>query len=75
MEILKTNVTKIGSDIYSYNTKVAVIEGKNLRLLDWRIVRKWNNETKTITKSPTTNRHIKFVADLFNLNIVQSINL
>jgi len=70
MEILKTNVTKIGNDIYSYKTKVAVIEGKNLRLLDWEIVRKWNNETQTITKSPTTSRHIKYVAEKLNLNIV-----
>jgi hypothetical protein len=70
MEILKSNVTKIGNDIYSYNTKVAVIEGKILRRLDWELVRKWNNETKTITKSPTTNRHIKFVAEKFNLNIL-----
>jgi hypothetical protein len=70
MEILKANVTKIGNDIYSYKTKVAVIEGNTLRLLNWEVVRKWNNETKAITKSPTTSRHIKYVAEKLNLNIV-----
>ena len=70
MKILNSNVTQIDNDIYSYDTKDAVIEGKNLRKLDWKIVRDWNGKSQTITKSPTTTRHINYVAELYNLNVI-----
>jgi hypothetical protein len=53
----KTNLTKVGNNIYSYNTKVATIEGANLIRLGW-----W---------SVTTQKHINFVAKELNLNLIR----
>jgi hypothetical protein len=53
----KTNLTKVGNNIYSYNTKVATIEGANLIQLGW-----W---------SVTTQKHINFVAKELNLNLIR----
>jgi len=53
----KTNLTKVGDNIYSYNTKVATIKGENLIQLGW-----W---------SVTTQKHINYVANEMNLNLIK----
>ena len=53
----KTNLTKVGNNIYSYNTKVATIKGANLIQLGW-----W---------SVTTQKHINYAANQLNLNLIK----
>ena len=53
----KTNLTKVDNNIYSYNTKVATIEGRNLIQLGW-----W---------SVTTQKHINYAANQLNLNLIK----
>ncbi len=53
----KTNLKKRNNDIYSYNTKVAVIKGDQLIQLGW-----W---------SVTTQKHINFAAKELNLNLIK----
>jgi hypothetical protein len=42
-----------GTDVYSYSTRVAQIKGNELHIYGW-----W---------SPTTSKHINYVADYYNL--------
>ena len=63
------NLTRVGNKIYSYNTNVARIDGKKLIVLPWRIKRTWNNQTQFITSSPTTSKHINFIAEELGLTI------
>lgn len=58
----KQNLKQIGNSIYSYNTHVAQIQGNKLHKL------KWNARGKT--SSPTTSKHINYVANELNLDIV-----
>ncbi len=53
----KTNLTRFDNDIYSYNTKVAIIKGGDLMQLGW-----W---------SVTTQKHINYVANELNLNLIK----
>ena len=53
----KTNLKKRNNDIYSYNTKVAVIKGDQLIQLG-----RW---------SVTTQKHINFAAKELNLNLIK----
>jgi len=53
----KTNLTKVNQDIYSYSTKVATIKGVNLiQLGSWSV---------------TTQKHINYVANELNLNLIK----
>jgi|TARA_R100001082_G_scaffold29056_2_gene14616 hypothetical protein len=45
-----------GKDVYSYSTRVAQIKDNELHVYGW-----W---------SPTTSKHINYVADYYNLNRV-----
>ena len=70
----KPNLITIDNKIISYETEVATIDhvNKQVKELDWSIVLP-NGET--ITKSNTTTRQIKFVADKLGYDvIVKSIN-
>jgi len=49
----KQNLTIIGNSVYSYSTEVAEIKGDELHVFGW-----W---------SPTTSKHINYVAEEFNL--------
>ena len=50
----KENLRVINStDVYSYSTRVARIKGNELHIYGW-----W---------SPTTSKHINYVADYYNL--------
>ena len=58
----KKNLRQIGNDIYSYDTHVAeIIDGK-LYKLKWRV--------NGMSSSPTTTKHINYVANELNLEIV-----
>lgn len=53
----KQNLTRVNDDIYSYSTKVAIIEKNNLLQLGY-----W---------SVTTQKHINYVAKELNLNLIK----
>ena len=58
----KVNLRQFGNDIYSYDTHVAeIIDGKLYRL-KWRV--------NGMSSSPTTTKHINYVANELNLEIV-----
>ena len=46
-----------GTDVYSYSTRVAQIKDEELHVYDW-----W---------SPTTSRHVNYVANHYNLKKVE----
>ena len=56
------NLKIIGSGVYSYNTLVAEIVGDKLQKIRW-------NENG-MTTSPTTSKHINYVAREFNLELI-----
>ena len=58
----KVNLRQIGNDIYSYDTRVAEIKDGKLYKLKWRV--------NGMTSSPTTTKHINYVAQELNLKIV-----
>jgi len=53
----KQNLTINGNDVWSYSTIVAKIDGNDLRQLGY-----W---------SKTTQKHINYVADYYNLNLIK----
>ena len=53
----KQNLKIIGDDVYSYSTRVAIIAGAKLLQLGY-----W---------SRTTQKHINYVADQYDLDIVK----
>lgn len=58
----KQNLTRIGNDIYSYDTHVAEIKDDKLYKLRWRV--------RGMSSSPTTSKHINYVANELNLTII-----
>jgi len=58
----KINLKQIGNDIISYNTRVAEIKDGKLYKLKWNV--------NGMTTSPTTSKHINYVAQQLNLEIV-----
>ena len=54
-EKYRQNLTQVGNNIYSYDTKVATIEGNDLIQHGW-----WPS---------TTQKHINYVANYYNLNL------
>tara|TARA_R110002020_G_scaffold7504_4_gene31592 strand:- start:87 stop:284 length:198 start_codon:yes stop_codon:yes gene_type:complete len=58
----KQNLKQIGNDIYSYDTRVAEIKDNKLYKLKWNV--------NSITTSPTTTKHINYVAKELNLIII-----
>jgi len=57
----KQNLKVIGSGVYSYDTLVAEIVGTELKKVSWRV--------NGMTSSPTTSKHINYVASEFNLKL------
>jgi hypothetical protein len=57
MKKYKQNLSVIGSNVYSYNTHVATISGNTLKQLGY-----W---------SVTTQKHINYVAQQFNLTLIK----
>ena len=66
----KPNLITIDNSIISYKTEVATIDhvNKQVKQLDWEVVLP-NGET--ITKSNTTTRQIKFVADKLGYEVIK----
>jgi len=58
----KKNLRLIGNDIISYNTHVAEIKDGKLYKLKWNV--------RGMTSSPTTTKHINYVARELNLEII-----
>ena len=54
-EKYRQNLTQVGNNIYSYDTRVATIEGNDLIQHG-----RW---------SSTTQKHINYVANYYNLNL------
>lgn len=57
----KVNLKQIGNDIISYDTRVAEIKDDKLYKLKWNV--------KGMTSSPTTSKHINYVANELGLTI------
>ena len=68
----KQNLRIEGNKVISYSTHIATIEGTNLKAEKWKIVRKWNGQTETITSSPTTSKHLNYVANELNLTLIKN---
>ncbi len=58
----KQNLKRVGNDIYSYGTHVAEIKDGKLYKLRWRV--------RGMSSSPTTSKHINYVANELNLTLV-----
>ena len=58
----KKNLRLIGNDIISYNTHVAEIKDGKLYKLKWNV--------RGMTSSPTTTKHINYIARELNLEII-----
>tara|TARA_B100001059_G_scaffold214236_1_gene230811 strand:- start:50 stop:247 length:198 start_codon:yes stop_codon:yes gene_type:complete len=58
----KQNLKQINNDIYSYDTHVAEIKNGKLYKLKWNVY--------GMTSSPTTSKHINYVARELNLEVV-----
>ena len=56
------NLKIIGSGVYSYNTLVAEIVGDKLHKVNWRV--------NVRSSSPTTSKHINYVARELNLELI-----
>lgn len=60
----RENLCLIGNDVYSYSTKVAEIKGNQLHKVKWNVGGR--------TSSPTTTKHINYVANELNLKLVEA---
>ena len=58
----KHNLKLIGNDVISYNTHVAEIKDEKLYKLKWNV--------RGMTSSPTTTKHINYIARELNLEII-----
>ena len=59
----KQNLKVIDNNVYSYNTLVAKIKGDKLQKVKWNV--------NGMTTSPTTSKHINYVANELNLTLIQ----
>jgi len=62
LERYKQNLRVIGSNVYSYDTLVAEIVGTELQKVPWRV--------NGMTSSPTTSKHVNYVAKELNLKLI-----
>ena len=54
--------------VISYTTKVAEVKGDEIHPLNWKVVDEYGN---AITSSPTTSKHINYVATQLNLKLIK----
>ena len=59
----KMNLRVVGNNVYSYNTLVAEIIGDELHKVAWRV--------NGMTSSPTTSKHVNYVAKELNLKLIK----
>ena len=57
------NLRVNGNNVYSYDTLVAEIIGDELHKVAWRI--------NGMTSSPTTSKHVNYVAKELNLKLIK----
>ena len=69
----KQNLKVIDNKVYSYNTLVAKIKGNKLYKVNWKV--KTKDKEEEITTSPTTSKHINYVANELNLELIQFISM
>ena len=65
----KNNLCQIGNNIISYETHIATIKGNILKAEKWEIERNFNGVNEVISSSPTTTKHINYVASELNLKL------
>lgn len=58
----KQNLKVIDNKVYSYDTLVAEIKGDKLHKIYWNV--------NGMTTSPTTSKHINYVANELNLKLI-----
>ena len=63
----KNNLKVEGNRVISYNTCVGYIIDNKLKVLDWEVERDYKGKPQIITKSPTTTKHLNYVANQLNL--------
>ncbi len=63
----KQNLKVIDNKVYSYDTLVAKIKGNKIKKVKWNV--------KGMTTSPTTSKHINYVANELNLTLIQFISM
>ena len=63
MKKYKQNLRVVNNNVYSYNTLVAEIIGNELHRVAWRV--------NGMTTSPTTSKHINYVAQELNLTLIK----
>ena len=61
-EKYKQNLKVSGNNVYSYDTLVAEIVGRKLYKIKWRV--------NGMSSSPTTSKHINYVARELNLELI-----
>ena len=59
----KQNLKIVSDKVYSYNTLVAEIKGDTLKKVAWNVGGR--------TSSPTTSKHINYVAKELNLKLIK----
>jgi len=64
----KQNLKVVNNNVYSYDTLVAKIKGNKLYKVNWKV--KIEDKEKEITTSPTTSKHINYVANELNLELI-----
>ena len=58
----KQNLKVIDNKVYSYDTLVAKIKGDQIYKVNWNV--------NGMTTSPTTSKHINYVANELNLKLI-----
>ncbi len=66
----KQNLKVIDNKVYSYETLVAKINGDKIQKVKWKVWVKGDILDKEITTSPTTSKHINYVANELNLKLI-----
>jgi len=66
----KQNLKVIDNKVYSYDTLVAKIKGNKIKKVRWKVWIKGDILDKEITTSPTTSKHINYVANELNLELI-----
>ena len=66
MKKYKQNLRVVNNNMYSYNTLVAEIIGNELHKVAWRV--------NGMSTSPTTSKHINYVAQELNLTLINENN-
>ena len=71
----KQNLKVIDNKVYSYDTLVAKINGDTIKKVNWKVKIEDKENEKEITTSPTTSKHINYVANELNLKLIQFISM